>query len=201
MQRKQIRLSKGTVLWEAGDIARNIAIVQTGMLGVRTQTGLVGVALPQMVLGESALFVGEAELQRRTATVIALADDTDILEYPAEVVQTLLESNEDTLAQQVLKTLVGQICRNLLMVIAAKRGYSYIDSPLTALVQSVVQDSQKSPTLNTWEAFSLTGRFLLDLRDLSDSLLTRLGPDASLRGEMVESASQLLMQLFSGLDM
>ena len=33
---RRVTLSKGDFLWEAGDVARNIGIVETGKLGVRS---------------------------------------------------------------------------------------------------------------------------------------------------------------------
>ena len=51
MQRK-LTLAKNSYLWEEGDQARNIAIVEKGKLAVRTADGIVGVVLPKMVVGE-----------------------------------------------------------------------------------------------------------------------------------------------------
>ena len=44
---RKVTLSKGDFLWEAGDVARNIAIVESGKLGVRSARGLVGLDVEQ----------------------------------------------------------------------------------------------------------------------------------------------------------
>jgi hypothetical protein len=82
------------------------------------------------------------------------------------------------------------------------RSYPFIDEPLTALVQSIIKDVQKghSQPLKNWDNILLTGRYLCDLRDLSDHLLSRLGPDPTQRGEMIVNASQMLTQLGAGKD-
>jgi Cyclic nucleotide-binding domain len=198
MQRKLVTLSKDTVLWEAGDIARNFAVLEKGKLAARSGGGLVGILWPQMVLGESALFAGDDRIERRTATVAALEDGTAVAEYPASVVRDALAEGDDALPRQILTTLVGQICRNLLMVVAAKRAYPFIDDPLRGLVQGIVEDAQKAQPIRSWDNFLLTARFLFELREVSDRTLESLGPDASQRSEMVQDASSLLSQLFQG---
>jgi CRP-like cAMP-binding protein len=80
MQRKLITLNRDTVLWEAGDAARAIGVLDKGRLGARTDKGLMGVMLPGMVLGDSALLGDGAE--RRTATIYALNDDTVVSRLP-----------------------------------------------------------------------------------------------------------------------
>jgi len=143
MQRKEVTLGKDTVLWEEGDVARDIAVVTRGRLGARTEKGLMGVILPPMVVGESALF-GTVRPERRTATLFALEDGTQVRQYPADVVRQALEGGDESLVRQVVNTLVGQICRNLLMVITSRRGYAFIDTPLMSLVREIVHDAQEA---------------------------------------------------------
>lgn len=200
MQRKVISLSKDTVLWEAGDNARDIAVVAKGKLAARTEQGLVGIILPNMVLGESALFTVDGAPHRRTATIYALEDETLVMEYPASMVRDSVAGGDDDLMRQIIANLVGQICRNLLMVIAAKRGSPYIDNPLTGLVRGIVRDALEAAPMKSWENQTLTCRFLHDLREVSDGLVDRLGPDASQRSEMIVNASQMMTQLFEGHD-
>lgn len=199
MKRKLITLAKDTTLWEAGDAARDVAVIQKGRLGARTEAGLVGLLLPKMVLGESALFEPEGR-PTRTATLFAFEDDTEVVLYSAEAVKRAFEDGDDELMRQVVKNLVGQICRNLLMVISAKRGYPFIDEPLKALVQSVVTEAQSAQPIKNWDNMLVTTRFLAGLRDLSDRLLSQLGPDVSQRGDMIVNASQVLQQLQAGRD-
>ena len=51
MQRR-LTLAKNSFLWEEGDQARNIAIVEKGKLAVKTDDGIVGIVLPKMVVGK-----------------------------------------------------------------------------------------------------------------------------------------------------
>jgi len=200
MQQKLIRLGKDAVLWEAGDLARDVAVVDRGRLGVRTDAGIVGVVLPKMVLGESALFVGEPRAEHRTATVFAIDDGTEVTAHSAADVRTALESGDDTIARQVLTTLLGQTCRNLLMAISARRNEPLFDAPLHKLVQGLVSDAGRIPRYTTWTAFMPAFTFLSDLRDLSDRVLGGLGPDPSSRLEMVANAAQALTRLGEAVD-
>jgi len=195
MRDKAITLSKDAVLWEAGDIARNIAVVVSGKLGVRTDGGIVGIALPGTVLGESALLDTGEQSRLRSAAVFALADSTQVREVPASDVRAAFDGGDDELLRQTVKTLTGQICRNLLMVISARRGDPFVDEPLLGLVRGIAQDAQRPLAVRSWDRLLPTFLFLHDLRDLSDRVLARLGPDPAQRLDLIESASQVLTQL------
>jgi CRP-like cAMP-binding protein len=199
MQRKMITLSKDAVLWHAGDGARELAVLEKGRLGARSERGLVGVIWPQMVLGESALLAREdAAPEPRSISVVALEDDTRVDCYPAEAVRDAIVGGDDSLARTVLDTLVGQICRNLLLVLTVRKGEPYLDQPLSGLVHGVIEEAQRRAPIASWEAFVRTARFLSDLRDVSDRTLAVLGPEiASLDGQ-VESASKLLKEILQG---
>ena len=67
---RKVTLSKGDFLWEAGDVARNIGIVESGKLGIRSARGIVGIVTPKMVLGESALLMLDGQAQTRSAAVV-----------------------------------------------------------------------------------------------------------------------------------
>jgi hypothetical protein len=201
MRRKVVTLSRDTVLWEAGDAARDLAVVEAGKLGVRAPSGLVGIVLPDMVLGETALF-GEAGRQdTRSASIFALEDGTQVTLYPADDVRHAVDSGDDSLVRKVITNLIGQLARNLLMVVAAKRGYAFIDDPLLGLVKGVLRDAQQAPAIQSQETLWLTCRFLHELRDFSDRLLAQLGPDPSLRTDMIVNASQALTQFSEGKDL
>jgi hypothetical protein len=200
MRQKLISLDKDTVLWEAGDVARDIAVVTRGKLGIRTEKGIVGIALPMMILGESAVFGLDGRADCRSATVVALEGDTQVTAYPADEIRNTLETGNDSLARQVLDTLVGQICRNLLMVISARRGDPLVEAPLLGLVRGIVGDLGRSPRLDTWKAFLAVFSYLHELRDLSDRALQLLGPEMTQQAELVENASQLLTQFGEGRD-
>ncbi len=199
MQRKRVTLDAGAVLWEEGDVARNIAVVEEGKLGARTAAGgIVGVLFPGMVLGESALFAAEASDERRTATVFALDGDTVVTEYPAGMVRESLEGGEDHLSRPLLLTLIGQTCRNLLITLAYRAGHPLLEAPLRGVVAGIGNNAATELSIRSWDRFAFTARFLYDLRDHSDRVLREVGPHAGERAEMVERASGLLHEMFEG---
>ncbi len=195
MKQKTISLSREATLWEAGDLARDIAMVETGRLGVRTETGVVGIVLPRMVVGETALFALEGPPLPRAAALFALDEDTRVVVSPAESYRAAFEGGDTAVVDPIVRTLAGQTCRNLLMVVSARSGDPYVDGPLTGLVRGIAQDVGRTLPARTWAAFMVTFSFLCDLRDMSDRVLTRLGPDPSQRLELVEAASQALTRL------
>jgi hypothetical protein len=200
MQRKLITLSRDTVLWEAGDAARGIGILEKGRLGARTDKGLMGVLLPPMVLGESALLTDGAGGERRTVTIFAIEDDTVVTEYPVSEVQADFAAGNEDLMRHIVSNQVAQICRNLLMVISTKRGEPLMDAPLAGLVRGLVDDVPRLYPLRTWDRAMEACRFLHDLRAVSDRMSERLGPEAGARAEMIVNASQSISQLALGKD-
>jgi len=198
MQQKVVSLGKDALLWEEGDAARNVAVVEKGKLGARTADGLVGVLWPGMVVGENALFSAGDRPEQRTASIVALEDGTEVTEYAAARVRDALAEGDGSLAVSILTTLVGQLTRNLLMVVSSRRGYAYVDHPLTGLMRGVLDDARNAAPPRTWETFLATARFLHDLRDLSDRTLAALGPDPAQRAELVQNASGLLAELVEG---
>jgi CRP-like cAMP-binding protein len=200
MRTKHTRLGKDAVLWEQGDVARDLAVVERGRLGIRTDGGIVGIALPRMVVGESALLEGGGIPERRSATVFAMEDDTEVVSYPTDAVRGLLEGGDDAVAHQALHTLLGQICRNLLMAVSARREEPLVDVPLMGLVRGLAGDAGRLGKFTTWDRFQHAFTLLYELRDLSDRLLGRLGPEPSQRLEMIENASQALGQIGEGVD-
>jgi CRP-like cAMP-binding protein len=199
MQSKVVTLSRGAVLWHAGDAAREVAVLESGKLGARNDQGLVGVIWPEMVLGETALLAleGGAE-ERRTASVEALEDETRVTAYPAEAVRDAIAGGDDAMAVRVRQTLVGQICRNLLIVLSARRGHAHIETPLQGLLRGIVDDAASGRPPGDWEGFRTSIRFLSDVRELSERALESFGPDPLARGEMVEGASKLLGEILGG---
>jgi hypothetical protein len=199
MQRKVISLSRDTVLWEAGDAARSVAVVSRGKLAVRAEHGVLGILLANMVFGESAL-LRDDQAQRRSVAVVSLEDDTQVIEYPASEVRNAFDAGDDELMRQVTRGLVGQISRNLLMVVTARRGHAFVDEPLLALLQGIVRDLAQKPPIRTWDTLIATCRFLADVRDMSDRLLDSMGPAVEDRGDMIVNASQMLSHLGEGND-
>ncbi len=195
MKQKTISLSREATLWEAGDLARDIAVVEAGRLGVRTEAGVVGIVLPKMVVGETALFALEGTPLPRGATLFALDDDTRVVASPAESYRTAFEGGDTGIVEPIVRTLVGQICRNLLMVVSARSGDPYVEEPLLGLVRGIAKDVGRPLSAHTWATFMVTFSFLCDVRDMSDRILARLGPDPSQRLELIEAASQALARL------
>ena len=77
MQRK-LTLSKNAYLWEEGDQARNIAVVEQGKLAVQSGNVVIGIVLPKMVVGEAAIngstVAGEnGNGSRRSASALPLS--------------------------------------------------------------------------------------------------------------------------------
>jgi hypothetical protein len=198
MQKKMITLSRDTVLWESGDVARSIGILEKGKLGARTERGLMGVMLPSMVLGDSALLAAGAE--KRTATIFALDDATEVTEYPVSEVRADFEAGSEDLMKHIILNQVAQICRNMLMVKATRRGQALIDEPLGGLVDGLLKDVPRVSPLRTWQNALDTCRLLQDLRALSDRLMDQLGPTPEQRPEMIVNVSQSLTQLSLGKD-
>ena len=113
MQRK-LTLSKNAYLWEEGDQARNIAIVEQGKLAVRSGNDVIGVVLPRMVVGEGAIngdtVPGENGNghHRRSASAVAIEDDTVVVEYAPSRIKEAYDNAEPAVGQQILITLMGQ---------------------------------------------------------------------------------------------
>ncbi len=192
---RKVTLSKGAALWHAGDAACTIAILETGAVAIRTPQSLVGVASARTLLGESALFsVGGAE-QQRTASIAALEDDTTVVEYPPERVKAAIESGDAQIAPFLLRTLIGQICRNLLIVLSGRSLPPVVETPLVGLMESLVAQGQEVVVPSTWDDFMLSFRFLFDLRDHTGRLREQLAPQVD-QMEAAVKASDLVTSLF-----
>jgi hypothetical protein len=182
-----------------GDSARNIGVLEQGTLGVKTAQGLVGIATPRTVLGEGAILsVGGGE-QKRSASLVALEDDTVVTEYPASVVKEAIDANQDQVGPLVLSTLVAQICRNLMIVISAHRGREIVAVPLKTLLQTLIEKGRGLQQTSQWTEFMLAFRFLYELREYSESVRESLTGKAQ-RAEASVKASEVVRDLFEGKD-
>ena len=193
MQRK-ISLAKDAVLWEEGDDARNIAVLEKGALGVRRGKKLLGIVSPGMVLGETALLAIKGETHKRTATVFALEDDTSVTEYPAFIVKRAVDKGEDAVALLVLTTLIGQTCRNFLIVMSNQPGCTAVEVPLKSLLEGLLQSVKQTKTVGEWSDFMLAFRFHIDLRDYSARIREQLA-DLTHRDAILK-ASEKVKELF-----
>lgn len=193
---RKVTLSKGAALWEAGDAARNIAVLEKGTLGVKMADAVVGVAAARTVLGESAIFSVVGEEVKRTASLIALQDDVQITEYPAIMVKQAIDGKKDQVAPLILSTLVSGACRNLLISVSAQRGRAVLEKPLKALMQGLIEDGREVKNVGTWDEFMTTFRFLYHLRDYTESLRAEIGGAAQVEASV--KASEAVRELFKG---
>jgi len=199
MNRKLI-LSKNAILWETGETARNIAIVEKGRLGVRAGQLLIGVIPPRMILGEAALLGTEPDMPRRTATVFALEDDTQVTEYSPALVRKMFDLDDPAIAMTILRTLVGQVGKHCLLIVSANKDYPLIREITRETMRGVIQASRELPSVKTWDAFMRVFSFLVSLRDalsgLSQAYLGGVGD----RAELVDRSSAMVRQLLGGED-
>ncbi|MFN7973101.1 MAG: cyclic nucleotide-binding domain-containing protein [Acidobacteriota bacterium] len=195
MQRKVV-LKKDAILWEAGESARNIGILEAGKLGVKTETRLIGVIWPDMIFGESALMGLEGTMPKRTATVFAMEDDTKVTEYPASLIRQTFDSGRDVIAASLLRTLVGQISRNCLLLVAGAKDRPVVTVPLKGMMQGVVSTAEQLKEIKAWDEFFFTFRFLSALRDFTAQLQNELFMHTSDRADAILKASESIRSLF-----
>jgi hypothetical protein len=196
---RKVTLSKGAALWEVGDAARTIAVLERGTLGIKTASGLVGVASPRTVLGETAIFSVSGAEPKRTAALVALEDDTAVSEYPASMVKEAIDTGKDEVGPLVLATLIGQSCRNLLILISAHRNRVIVEAPLKTLMQTLIEKGRALPPMSDWNEFMIAFRFLYELREHTESLRESLTGKAQ-RAEASVKASEVVRDLFKGED-
>lgn len=197
MQRK-VTLAKGAFLWEEGDHARNIAVLDQGKLGVRSGGTLIGIIYPRMVLGEGAVLTLEGEAHPRTASVMALEDDTVITEYPAGMVKQALDLGKNEVGTRILNTLLGQTSRNCLLMMHAHRDRPIVAGPVRGLLQGLAECVKEVPRISNWKEFLVAFRFLFRLRDDSAAMRSMLSPRVD--ADDLLKASELVKQMFAGHD-
>jgi CRP-like cAMP-binding protein len=196
---RRVTLSKGDFLWEAGDVARNIGIVETGKLGVRSGRGIVGVIAPKMVLGESALQLLDGKPQTRSAAVVAL-EDTTVTEYSASLFQQTFESGRHDVGHLVLLSLIGQVCRNNLLIIAAHGEKLVVASLLRNQVQAMSETAAQIRQIKDWESFLWTFNYFIHLRANSDRMRDELVTTQVAETEALSKASEMMKSLVQGKD-
>jgi len=198
---KRTVLSRHAILWETGDPAHQIAILEQGRLGIQTEGGVAGVIHPKMVFGEAALFDFDGKQPRRTATLVALEDDTTVIEYPASLVKEMVEAGNHSIAKQVLKTLVGQICRHCLLLMSANKDTPVIRRTMNSLLTGTVQSASELESLSSWDDFLTAFRYLCRLRDSLGGLAAAHAPMESVGGETLERVASSLKEVFRGEDL
>ena len=166
-------LGKGAVLWWQGDAAQSVAVVEKGSAGIRMGEDLLDVLLPGMAVGEAALLDVDGPVPRRGADVVVLEDDTQIVEYPVASV-----AGAEGVERLVLRTLLGQICRNHLLVGAAHPDRPLVvDSTLWQL-RGLAVAAAHVDACGGGEEFRQAFRYLHGLRAGTDALRRDLAPAA-----------------------
>lgn len=194
--KRKVILSKDTVLWYAGDPARTFAIVESGKLGVKTDKGLVGIVWPHMVLGEAALLALEGEQPKRTATVYALEEGTAVLEYPPMKAKQAIDEQAHDVWRAILTTLLGQVCRNCLVLVAAQREQPFVASTFRSLMQTLVANYKgRFSSLQSWDDFTATFHFLFSAREFTESAQRALLGPFSDRDYIIK-ASEITREFF-----
>ena len=196
---RKVTLSKGDYLWEAGDVARNIAIVDSGRLGVRSGRGIVGVVTPKMVLGESALLMLDGQAQMRSAAVVAL-EDSVVTEYSASLFQQTFESGRHDVGHLILLSLIGQVCRNNLLVMASHGEKLVVAALLKGQVQAMGETAIQCRQIKTWDQFTWTFNYLVHLRGNSDRMRDELLTTQVAETEALGKASEMMKSLIQGQD-
>jgi hypothetical protein len=197
---RRLTLSKGAYLWARGDMAFNIAVVEKGSLAVRSASGVIGKAFPETVLGEGAILALEEKDVVRTASVVALEDDTVVVEYAASHVKDTYESGSTLVGVQILTTLMAQTCRNLLLSICTMSPDGVIGITLKGMIGGLKNavEALESVTRNKWDEFMVVFRFLYNLRGLSEQI--RLASGETISGDILDKATEAAKKHFGGDD-
>jgi CRP-like cAMP-binding protein len=202
MQRK-LTLSKNAYLWEEGDQARNIAVVEKGKLAIRSGGEVVGVVLPTMVVGEAAINGHTAPGEngnghRRSASAIAIEDDTIVVEYSPSRIKEAYDNAQPAVGQQILVTLMGQASRNLLMVITSEDVHPLTVTPVKGLLSGMVKSLEALQDVQDWKSFLTAFHVLASFRDASEHLRRSLITNVT--GDVLERATATMKEHFSGTD-
>lgn len=194
MQRKT--LNKGEALWKQGEIAVSVAIVESGKLGVMTDKRLTGILWEGMVIGESAILSASGRDVMRSATVFALGDGVSVKEVPVEELEAAFETGDRTLAMPVLITLVGEICRNSLLLVEACRDRALVTSPMKALMEATIEAFRDdSRRMKSWNDFTTMVALLVASRNYTERMRAELGVDGSDR-DAIKRASDAIRAVF-----
>jgi hypothetical protein len=163
-------LPKDAVLWWRGDAAGTIGVVDRGRAGIRSPEGLLDVAVSGTAIGETALLGPNVQ---RAHDVVALDADTVVIEYTVAEIEGALEGG---VPQLVLRTLVGQVGRNHLLVAAAHPGNRWVEAVAHGTLETLVAAARTTETIATWPDFMVAFRTLVHMREGSDRMRDALAP-------------------------
>ncbi len=195
MQRRT--LQRGQALWEQGQPAHSIGIVEGGKLGIVNRRAVLAVLYPGMVVGEASILTLDGPPAHRSASVMALEDATVVAEYPASMVK---EAFGVGVPRQVLRSLFGQICRNALIVLAEHSGEAALDTLLRGLIQGMRDSEERLRGVKTWEGFLVTFRTLYHLRDATNAIREDLVARDGKARDTIVRASATMRTLFKSDD-
>ncbi len=182
-------LGRDAVLWWKGDPAGSVAVVEKGRLGVRSGGRLIDVIIPGTALGEASLLAQVGAPSLRTADVVVLEDDTVVVEHPAASIVGNLATGVPHL---VLRTLVGQIGRNHLVVAAAHPDHELVATLVHGVLETLWRCEAKVAGVATWDDFLVAFRVLIHLREGSDGMRDHAAAD---RGWKTETALGILARV------
>ena len=202
MQRR-LTLSKNAYLWEEGDQARNIAVVEQGKLAVQSGNVVIGIVLPKMVVGEAAINGSTVASEngngsRRSASAIAIENDTVVVEYAPSRIKEAYDNAETAVGQQILITLMGQTSRNLTMVIASEDVHPLTVSPVKGLLNGMMGSLEPLQNVSDWNSFLTAFQVLTSFRDASEHLRRAL--ITKVTDDVLERATASMKEHFSGSD-
>jgi hypothetical protein len=184
----QRTLPAGSVLWWQGDPASSLAVVEKGCMGVRADGRLLDVAIPGTVLGEASLLTLGGTAGRRTADVVALQADSEVVEHPV----ASLSGGDPHVPATVLRTLFYQVARNVLLVRAARPADALVVEAAGALAQAAARAHRRVTAVSGWDEFLTAFRFAYRLRECSDVLSAELAPAGTWTPAAVRAEVQAL---------
>jgi CRP-like cAMP-binding protein len=197
MQRK-LTLARNAYLWEEGDFARNIAVVEKGKLAIKVGDEVVGVVLPRMVTGEGAVVAnGNNGGSKRSASAISMEDDTTVVEYAPSRIKEAYDNAETSVGQQILVTLMGQTFRNLFLVLTAENVHPLTVAPVKGLLKGLIE-SQKESSVSDWKSFLTAFHILTSFRNTSEQLRQSFVDEIT--DDSLSKATTSMKEHFSGQD-
>lgn len=190
-------LPKDAVLWWQGDAASSLGVVEKGRLGIRLQGRILDLVFPGTALGEAALLGVDGAPGQRGADVVVLEDGTVVNEHPVEE----LAGRFEAVHQLVLRTLIGQVGRNQLLVAAAHPGHPLLERMVAGALGTLARAEEQIASLHSWEEFLAAFRFLFHLREGSDKMREWMGRHGGWTAEAALAFLQRVKPHFGAYDL
>lgn len=194
---RTVTLTEGEFLWEKGDVARYISVIDSGKLGVYAEGKLVGLLTKGMVFGEGALSLLDGQIPLRSAGVRAL-EASSVTEFSPANFKATFQAGKPDVGRAVLTSLIAQTCRNNLLILASQSSDFVIAQALRGQIQAFSQTAAACRNVGDWDAFTSAYTFLSRTRDHSDTLRNELVRGAQSETESLTKASAMLKDLVDG---